>query len=491
MTEEDNESTTTTTAITANAEDPPAVAVTEEEEENPGVFLDESVQPPDSRSTSRHCPRTRKQFWFLLLLVTVIVLVSAISVAVTRNKSGSSSSSSPPPDSSSSGSPPPDSGSSSSPPPGSWLQVGNDIDSTREETTRKYALVLSDDGRIVAVGNRDDEGLVRVYEFQAVNDASGSSSSWRQLGNDIRGEAVGDQFSAAVSLSKDGLTLAVGGHLNNSDDRGHVRVLKFDGDDWVQLGTDMEGEAAGNLFGYAVSLAGDGAIVAIGGQFNSQVAQRAGHVRVLQYNGIDWVQLGADIDGQAYGDQFGSAVSLSTDGRTVAVGARFHDTDDANDNVGHVRVFAFNGNDWNILGDEIQGQVPQQEFGYSVALGGEGLICAIGNASNELRVYQLNSGSWQLLGETITAGQNEDSFLLISLARSGQYLAVSEQTRSGLGQVQHKVIVYMFKDGSWVQLGQQLDSLTFALSGDGGTLAVGIIDSSGGREVVQVLRAAA
>jgi hypothetical protein len=94
-----------------------------------------------------------------------------------------------------------------------------------------------------------------------------------------------------------------------------------------------------------------------------------------------------------------------------------------------------------------------------------------------------------LLGETITAGQSEDSFLLISLARSGHYLAVSEQTRSGLGQVQHKVIVYMFDDG-WVQVGQELDSLTFALSGDGGTLAVGIIDSSDGRDFVQVLRAA-
>jgi hypothetical protein len=486
--DDDNESTTTTTATNANAntEHPPPVATVteEEEEENPGVFLDEAVHPPASSShtaiiTGRTL--TRKQSLLLLLATFIaLVLASAISVAVTRNNSASSTSSN------ISGT-----GTGSAATATGWLQVGNDIDSTREDDARKYALALSDDGRIVAIGNRDDEGLVRVYEFQnqAVND---DSSSWRQLGNDIRGEAVGDQFSAAVSLSKDGLTLAVGGHLNNRDDRGHVRVLQFDGDDWVQLGKDIEGEGVGNLFGYSVSLAGDGTIVAIGGQLNSQVAQRAGHVRVLQYNGTDWVQLGADIDGQALGDQFGSAVSISTDGRTLAVGARFHDTDNTNDNVGHVRVFAFGGNDWKHLGDEIQGQVPQQEFGYSVALGGDGLVCAIGNASNELRIYQLNSGSWQLLGKTITASQLEDSFLLVSLSRNGQYLAVSEETRVGLGQVQHKVIVYMFEDGndSWVQVGQQLDSLTFALSGDGGTLAVGIMDPSG-VEYVQVLKAAA
>jgi hypothetical protein len=57
----------------------------------------------------------------------------------------------------------------------------------------------------------------------------------------------------------------------------------------------MEGESGGS-FWFSVSLAGDGAHCGNRWSVNSQVAQRAGHVRVY-HNGLDWVQLGADIDG--------------------------------------------------------------------------------------------------------------------------------------------------------------------------------------------------
>ena len=54
-------------------------------------------------------------------------------------------------------------------------------------------------------------------------------------------------------------------------------------------------------------------------------------------------QLGADIDGEARGDGSGWSVSLSADGRTVAIGALFNDgiTEDTFDNRGHVRVYTY------------------------------------------------------------------------------------------------------------------------------------------------------
>ena len=48
-----------------------------------------------------------------------------------------------------------------------------------------------------------------------------------------------------------------------------------------------------------------------------------GHVRVVHYNGSDWNQLGADIDGEAAGDCSGYSVAMSADGLTVAVGAPY------------------------------------------------------------------------------------------------------------------------------------------------------------------------
>ena len=44
-------------------------------------------------------------------------------------------------------------------------------------------------------------------------------------------------------------------------------------------------------------------------------------MRVYHYDGSAWVQVGADIDGEAEGDISGWSVSLSADGNTVAIGA--------------------------------------------------------------------------------------------------------------------------------------------------------------------------
>ena len=65
----------------------------------------------------------------------------------------------------------------------------------------------------------------------------------------------------------------------------------------------------------------------------------AGHVRVYEYSGGGWAQLGDDIDGEAADDQSGFSVSLSSDGTRVAIGAPLNDGN--GNNSGHVRVYRF------------------------------------------------------------------------------------------------------------------------------------------------------
>ena len=71
---------------------------------------------------------------------------------------------------------------------------------------------------------------------------------------------------------------------------------------WSQLGTDIDGEAAGDNSGYSVSLSSDGTKVAIGATGNDATGSNSGHVRVYEYSSSSWSQLGADIDGEAAGD---------------------------------------------------------------------------------------------------------------------------------------------------------------------------------------------
>ena len=83
---------------------------------------------------------------------------------------------------------------------------------------------------------------------------------------------------------------------------GHVRVYEYSSSSWSQLGADIDGEAAGDSSGTSVSLSSDGTIVAIGSPYNDGNGSNSGHVRVYEYSGGSWSQLGTDIDGEAAGD---------------------------------------------------------------------------------------------------------------------------------------------------------------------------------------------
>ena len=92
----------------------------------------------------------------------------------------------------------------------------------------------------------------------------------------------------------------------------------------TQIGADIDGEAVGDHSGEYVSLSADGSTVAIGAPRNDGNGSNSGHVRIFQYTGGTWTQIGADIDGEAAGDWSGFSVSLSAAGSTVAIGSRWN-----------------------------------------------------------------------------------------------------------------------------------------------------------------------
>ncbi|MBL4715684.1 MAG: T9SS type A sorting domain-containing protein, partial [Bacteroidia bacterium] len=158
---------------------------------------------------------------------------------------------------------------------------------------------------------------------------------------DLDGEEAGDNSGWSVSMSNDGLIVAIGAYGNDGagTDAGHVRVYKLISGVWTQQGADIEGETAYNYSGCSVSMSADGLTVAIGAYRNDGTSSAAGHVRVYELITGVWTQQGADIDGEAEYDQSGTSISMSADGLTVAIGAYLNDgTGSA---AGHVRVYSF------------------------------------------------------------------------------------------------------------------------------------------------------
>ena len=228
----------------------------------------------------------------------------------------------------------------------SWGLLGQEIDGEAASDYSGRSVSLSSDGTIVAIGadgnegdNKTNSGHVRIYKYDRY------STSWGLLGQEIDGEAADDYSGGSVSLSSAGTIVAIGARFNYGDNgsySGHVRIYKYDrySTSWKLLGQEIDGEAQYDKSGISVSLSSDGTIVAIGAPKNDDNGVDSGHVRIYKYDrySTSWGLLGQEIDGEAAGDNSGSSVSLSADGHTVAIGARYNDGDNGIDS-GHVRIF--------------------------------------------------------------------------------------------------------------------------------------------------------
>jgi hypothetical protein len=327
-----------------------------------------------------------------------------------------------------------------------WGQVGLDINGEAIYDQSGYSVSLSADGKILAVGaraNSNNAGHVRVYAW--------NGTAWVQRGADIDGEAGDDRSGESVSLSANGDVVAIGAIRNsgNGTDAGHVRVYAWNGAAWVQRGADINGEAADDLSGWSVSLSANGEILAIGTPFNDGNGLNAGHVRVYAWNGTAWVQRGNDIDGEAESDQSGYSVSLSANGNVLAIGAPFNEL--SGGNSGHVRVYAWSGSAWVQRGADINGEAEGDESGWSVSLSANGDVMAIGAIRNSgngtdaghVRVYAWNGAAWVQRGADINGEAADDlSGWSVSLSANGEILAIGAPFNDGNGFNAGHVRVY-------------------------------------------------
>ncbi|MEC7894713.1 MAG: gliding motility-associated C-terminal domain-containing protein [Bacteroidota bacterium] len=382
-----------------------------------------------------------------------------------------------------------------------WKQIGQDIDGESLIDKSGFAVSLSSDGTIVAIGARendgatfditDDRGHVRVYK--------NIDGTWIQMGGDIDGEARDDFSGSSVSLSSDGTRLAIGTPANdgNGISSGHVRVYEYTSGTWIQMGSDIDGDAEGDYSGQSVSLSDDGLILAIGANYNDGNGIDAGQVRIYQYEGSDWVQMGVDIDGEAAGDGSGHSISLSADGFRIAIGAFSNDGNGSGS--GHVRVYQYGGDVWMQVGADIDGEAEDDYSGSSVSLSSDGSIVAIGANFNDgnginsghVRVYKYMSDIWVQMGEDIDGEATTDqSGYAVSLSSDGSIVAIGAYLNDGNGSGSGHVRVYKYFNGTWIQLGSDIDGETegdgsgaaTSLSSDGYKVAIGAYANDGNGE---------
>lgn len=257
---------------------------------------------------------------------------------------------------------------------GAWLQLGADIDGTTDNEFFGGSVAISNDGATVIAGaigkSNTSQGRARVYRY--INGA------WVQLGNDIEGLIQSEYLGWDVDISADGKTVVVGvpQRAVSTTHTGVARVFTYQNGAWVQVGPEIQGEAPLDLAGHGVAMNSSGETVVVGAIWNDDAGHAVGHASIWQRDSGQWIQLGSDIDGEAPDDYLGESVAIIADGPTVALGADTNDS--AGVGAGHVRVFKYLNEIWTQMGPSLYGQSTLERFGASVDLSSDGRTLAVG-----------------------------------------------------------------------------------------------------------------
>jgi hypothetical protein len=276
-----------------------------------------------------------------------------------------------------------------------------------------YSVSMSGDGlRIVKGEPYVNNGNVYIYEW--------SNNTWNQVAS-ISGSASSDQFGTSVSISRDGNRVAIAAPKNDDagQDAGHVKVYEWDGSAWTQLGLNIEGEAAGDELGihanigHGVALSEDGTYLVTGSWKNDVGGTRvdAGHVRVFERSNSAWVQRGLDIDGEVAGDLLGVNVDISDNGSRIITGSHKHDS-----SRGHTKIYEWDGSGWVQLGDTIIGTATNSQNGVCISISGDGNVIASGGYLEKVRTFTLSESQITMdkmvARKSIAIGKNTPAYNL-------------------------------------------------------------------------------
>jgi hypothetical protein len=321
------------------------------------------------------------------------------------------------------------------------------------------SVAVSADGNTLIVGGPQDNGSTgAAWVFTR------AGGVWTMQARLVASDAIGPAAQGtSVGLSADGNTAIVGGPADDGY-VGAAWVWARSGGLWRRQGAKLVGAgAAGSARqGSAIALSADGGTAAIGGPFDSFLE---GAVWVFTRSGTTWTQQGPKLVGsftppvtQTGQARQGYAVALSADGDTLVFGGP-----DADAMTGAAWVFARSHGVWLQQGPRLVGTGTAGEAGQgqSVALSGDGDTALVGGPADGANrgsawVFTRSAGVWTQQGARLVGtGHTGDSLLGRSVALSA---FGNVALVGGPGDDANTGAAWIFtrSKGTWKQLGTKL-----------------------------------
>jgi hypothetical protein len=210
----------------------------------------------------------------------------------------------------------------------------------------------------------------------------------------------------------------------------------------------------------------------------AEIVQSKGFVSLLTLD-IDvvepWTQVGDDIDGAVEGEKFGWSVSMNTDGTRMAVGAP-KSSSILDYYEGYLRVYQYDQTTavWQQMGADIEGTAGSEERGKTVSISGDGTrVASCGTSGMLFMVHEwdVDSQSWVSMSGLPSHGGDTHQWTF-AISSDGKRVACVNPV------AYMKLTVFEETGGTWSRVGN-----TPALSGSPWAVA---LSANGNRVVVSV-----
>ena len=304
-----------------------------------------------------------------------------------------------------------------------------------------------------------------------------NSANAQSIGN-IYGVNNSDETGFLTDISADG-TVLITSNPRHSGHKGRTQIYRWSGSAW-SLEFNVVGVNANDRFGSALAISGDATTVAIGVGSDDTGGTDAGAVRIYKWSGSVW-NLTHTFNGAA-GDEMGqthenviggNAVALNSDGTVVGIGAY--------DGAGYVKVYTSNalGVTWTQRGATLTSSTAAT---HQVELSNDGTVVAVGSASTNplVDVYAWNGTVWNQRGTSLLQIVTNERSMQLDMNGDGTAVVMGQ---AGYNSDKGGVRVHRYDSGSntWSVSGTSINgTFTFervgssvAINDDGTRFAVG------------------
>jgi hypothetical protein len=356
-----------------------------------------------------------------------------------------------------------------------------------------YSVSISGDYAIVGAylsdGNGVNSGSAYIFSPNDID-----PNNWVQQQKLLASDGTtDDHFGYSVSISGDLAIVGANGNDANGSNSGSAYIFKWDGASWSEQAKLLAADgAAGDEFGYSVSISGDYAIV--GANRDDDKGGDSGSAYIFKRVDANWVQQAKLLaaDGNAE-DWFGGFVSISGD--FAIVGAMWDD--DKGNMSGSAYIFKREGETWSQQARLLAADGAAEDwFGRVVSISGDyAIVGANGNDDNgsnsgSAYIFKREGETWSQQAKLLATDGDAQDFFGHSVSISGDYAIVAALGDDDKGNMSGSAYIFKRNGETWSQQAKMLASdgaaedqfgMSVSISGDLAVVGTNLDDDKGNR----------